>query len=154
MSQASTPCAAARPSAMAQTMSDWPRPASPATKTPGTEVMKCVVARDVRALVELDAELLDAARLLRAEEAHREQHQLRRDLPLAALDLLEAALAHLDLVQPQRAHAARARRRGTRSVRHGVDAVAALLVRRGDAVGHRVGRPGLARRPAPRRAAA
>src|SRR6476646_7814549 len=37
---ASTPCAAARPSAMAQTISDCPRPASPATKTPGTEVWK------------------------------------------------------------------------------------------------------------------
>jgi hypothetical protein len=32
----STAAAAARPSAMAQTISDWPRPASPATKTPGT----------------------------------------------------------------------------------------------------------------------
>jgi triacylglycerol lipase len=35
---ASTPAAAERPSAMAQTISDWPRPASPAAKTPGTEV--------------------------------------------------------------------------------------------------------------------
>ena len=34
----STPRAAERPSAMAQTMSDWPRPASPATKTPATLV--------------------------------------------------------------------------------------------------------------------
>ncbi len=33
---ASTAAAAARPSAMAQTISDWPRPASPATNTPGT----------------------------------------------------------------------------------------------------------------------
>src|SRR5690606_29210386 len=37
---ASTAAATARPSAMAQTTSDWPRPASPATKTPGTEVAK------------------------------------------------------------------------------------------------------------------
>ncbi|PVZ14194.1 putative serine esterase DUF676 [Actinomycetospora cinnamomea] len=35
---ASTPAAAERPSAIAQTMSDCPRPASPATKTPGTDV--------------------------------------------------------------------------------------------------------------------
>ena len=34
--KASTPAAAARPSAMAQTMSDCPRPASPATNTPLT----------------------------------------------------------------------------------------------------------------------
>ena len=33
---ASTAAAAARPSAIAQTISDWPRPASPATNTPGT----------------------------------------------------------------------------------------------------------------------
>jgi hypothetical protein len=31
----STAAAAARPSAMAQTIKDWPRPISPATKTPG-----------------------------------------------------------------------------------------------------------------------
>lgn len=34
----STPRAAERPSAMAHTMRDWPRPASPATKTPSTLV--------------------------------------------------------------------------------------------------------------------
>jgi hypothetical protein len=34
--EASTPLAADRPSAIAHTISDWPRPASPATKTPGT----------------------------------------------------------------------------------------------------------------------
>ena len=33
---ASTAAAAARPSAIAQTIRDWPRPASPATNTPGT----------------------------------------------------------------------------------------------------------------------
>ena len=36
----STPLAAERPSAMAHTISDWPRPASPATYTPGTLVAK------------------------------------------------------------------------------------------------------------------
>ena len=34
----STPAAQARPSAIAQTISDWPRPASPQTKTPSTSV--------------------------------------------------------------------------------------------------------------------
>ena len=38
-SQRSTADAAERPSAIAHTMSDWPRPASPAAKTPGTLVM-------------------------------------------------------------------------------------------------------------------
>ena len=33
----STPAAAARPSAIAHTISDWPRPQSPATNTPSTE---------------------------------------------------------------------------------------------------------------------
>src|SRR6476646_1849147 len=37
VSQVSTAAAAARPSAMAQTIRDWPRPTSPATKTPSTE---------------------------------------------------------------------------------------------------------------------
>jgi len=35
---ASTPCAASRPSAIAHTISDWPRRASPAANTPGTVV--------------------------------------------------------------------------------------------------------------------
>ena len=35
----STPAAALRPSAMAQTMSDWPRCMSPAANTPGTLVI-------------------------------------------------------------------------------------------------------------------
>src|SRR5829696_4275470 len=35
---ASTPAAQARPSAMAQTINDWPRPASPQAKTPSTSV--------------------------------------------------------------------------------------------------------------------
>ena len=61
-SQASTPAAAARPSAIAHTISDWPRPASPATNTPGTEVMKVVVAGDVAARVELDARAARPAR--------------------------------------------------------------------------------------------
>ena len=38
MRQASAAAAADRPSAIAQTISDWPRPMSPATNTPGTDV--------------------------------------------------------------------------------------------------------------------
>jgi hypothetical protein len=38
-SQVSTPAAQDRPSAIAQTISDCPRPASPATNTPGTLLM-------------------------------------------------------------------------------------------------------------------
>src|SRR6201999_2823880 len=34
----STPAAALRPSAIAQTIRDWPRPMSPAAETPGTDV--------------------------------------------------------------------------------------------------------------------
>src|SRR3712207_7712447 len=39
------------------------------------------VAGDVAPGVEVHAELLDQPGLLRTGEAHREQHQLRRDLP-------------------------------------------------------------------------
>ena len=69
-----------------------------------------VVARDVAALVELDAELLEQALALRTDEAHREQHELARQLEVGALDLLERHAAVddllLDLVRAQRAHVA------------------------------------------------
>ena len=61
----STAAAAARPSAIAHTMSDWPRPASPATKTPGTEDMYAPSRATLLAVVELDAQLLDQAGLSR-----------------------------------------------------------------------------------------
>src|SRR6478735_12671977 len=62
------------------------------------------VAPDVATLVEVHPELVDQAGALRpgalgTGEAHREQHQLRRDLPLGALDGLEPRI-HLD--QPER----------------------------------------------------
>ena len=91
----------------------WPRPMSPATNTPGTLVMKSVVAGDVAALVELDAELLEQAALLRADEAHRQQHELGRELEVGALDLLEAAVDHLDLVEHAAPARCRRRRRGS-----------------------------------------
>ena len=69
-----------------------------------------VVARDVAPLVELDAELLEQALALRADEAHREQHELARQLEVGALDLLERHPAVddllLDLVRAQRADVA------------------------------------------------
>ena len=112
-----------------------------------------VVAGGVGARVALDAELVEQL-ALRAEEAHREQHELRRDLPLGALDLLEAALAHDDLVQPQR------RPPGPRSSPT-ISLVDTAYTRsppsscaRGDAEGHRVGRPRLVRGALGRRAAA
>ena len=147
---ASTAAAAARPSAIAQTISDCPRPASPATKTPGTEDVVGHVARDVAALVEVDAELLDQARLLRAGEAHREEHQLGRDLALGALDLGELAALEDHVDQAQRPDVAVLVAEELLGG-HGVDPLAALLVGRGDAERHRVRRPRLARRAATRR---
>ena len=113
VSQASAAAAAARPSAIAHTMSDCPRPMSPATKTPGTVDMNVAVARHVAAAVDLDAERVDQALALRAGEAHREEDQVRRQLPLGALDLLEPPLDPLHLVQQQGAQRRRRRRRGT-----------------------------------------
>ena len=108
---ASTAAAAARPSAIAQTISDWPRPASPATKTPvdGGGVRRRR-ARRCRARRGRRRAARPGPSLLRAGEAHREQHQLGRDLALGALDRLEL---RVDLDQPQRARRGRRRRRGT-----------------------------------------
>ena len=61
---ASTAAAAARPSAIAHTISDCPRPMSPATKTPGTVVMYPVPA-DVAPLVDLTPSCVEQARALR-----------------------------------------------------------------------------------------
>ena len=82
----STPAAQARPSAMAQTISDWPRPASPQAKTPGDIGGVVLVPRHVATLVDVDAELIEHGVALRADEAHGEQHEWRRHLPLGALD--------------------------------------------------------------------
>ena len=88
---------------------------------------------------------------LGAEEAHREQHELARQLEVGALDLLEPAVDHLDLVRPQRAHVAVVVVDEALGV-HAVDALAALFVRRRDLedVGERGprvgGRPRVGRR--------
>ena len=129
ISHASTPAAHERPSAIAHTMRLWPRPMSPHANTPSSVVMNVRVARHVAARVELDAELLEHALLLRAEEAHREEHELARQLEVGALDLLELAVDHLDLVGAQRAHVAVVVAEEALGV-DAVDALAALLVRR------------------------
>ena len=49
---------------------------SPAVKTPGTLVIQFAVAPDVAALGHLDAELVEHAAALGAEEPHREQHEI------------------------------------------------------------------------------
>ena len=93
---------------------------------------KLAVAGDVAALVELDAELLEQPGALRADEAHREQHELARQLEVGAVDLLERHAAVdellLDLVRAQRADVAVVVAEEALGV-HRVDALAALFVR-------------------------
>ena len=125
----STPAAHERPSAIAHTMRLCPRPMSPQANTPGLAGHERRVARDVAPRVELDAEVLEQAGAFGAEEAHREQHELARQLEVGALDLLEPAVDHLDLVRTQRAHVAVVVADEALGV-HAVDALAALFVRR------------------------
>src|SRR5438309_5504379 len=93
------------------------------------------VAPDGAALGEPDSELLEQARALGAEEAHGQQHQVGVQRELAARDGREVeppALAdqlHADPVQPADVPVGVA---GEALGRHGVDALAALLVGRGD----------------------
>ena len=87
LNQASTAVAQRRPSSIAHTISDWPRRASPAANTPGTLVAYSVVSTLPRAS-RCDAERVEQRRL-RADEAHREQHELGRMRLLRAGDRLE-----------------------------------------------------------------
>ncbi len=128
------PRAALRPSAMAQTMSDWPRCMSPAANTPGTLVIQRSSRPDVAALGEPDAEIGEHARPLRAHEAHREQHQIGVHDVLAAGDRLRTRCGRpparaLTLTACSCAHAAVGIAREPLG-RHREDALAALLVRR------------------------
>ena len=94
-SQASTARAQRRPSSIAHTISDWPRRASPAAKTPRTDVANSAASALPRAS-RCDAELLEQRRL-RADEAHGEQDELGRVRLLAARHRLErrrAAVPH------------------------------------------------------------
>src|SRR4029453_5071167 len=60
-----------------------------------------LVPLHVATLVQLDAELLEEALALRAEEAHREQHQLGPAGPLGAPDRDQTAVLELPLDQVQ-----------------------------------------------------
>ena len=149
MRKRSTPRAALRPSAIAQTIRDWPRCMSPAVKTPGTLVIQRRVALDVAAVGELDAELLEQARPLGPDEAHGQQDELARQRRTASPGPREhepAVLAHqLDPRDLQRldpaALVADEAAGGDR-----VDPLAALLVGRGDAEDVRPLRPRVVRR--------
>ena len=70
---------------MAQTTSDWPRRMSPHEKTFALgRLVLHDVGLDVAARVEVDAEVLDHPLLHRAEEAHREQHEVGLERELGA----------------------------------------------------------------------
>ena len=112
---------------------------SPATKTPGTVRGEVVIARHVAAIGELDAEVGQQAFPLRADEAHRQQHEVGFQLEVAALDLLELAGLHLDLVAAQPGDPAVAADELLGVDR--VDPLAAFLVRGGHPEHQRVGRP-------------
>ena len=86
---------------------------SPATNTPGTEVSYDADRATLPRGVELDAQVVEQARLLRAGEAHREQRQVARDLPAGARHRGEPAAVEGHLGQPQRPHRAVRRRRRT-----------------------------------------
>ena len=85
--------AAPRPSLIAHTTRLCPRRMSPAAKTPGTLVANCPYSAPRRGTFErascLETKLLDQ-RALRPQEAHRQQHQLRRPALLGAGQLAEA----------------------------------------------------------------
>ena len=81
---ASTPRAQLRPSAIAQTMSDWPRCMSPAVKTPGTLVIQLASRADVAAVGQRDAEAVEHAVAFGADEAHRQQHEVGLSVEFAA----------------------------------------------------------------------
>ncbi len=144
------PWAAWRPSAIAQTIRLWPRVMSPAVKTLETLVCAVGVGFDVAHRVEFDAELFEHPFALGAEEAHREQDEVGLKGLLASRDLDELHAAvdrlHLDFDRLQGGDAAvRA------DEAFGVDrvfALAAFLVRRGDAEDVRPLRPGVGGRPA------
>ena len=125
------------PSLIAQTIRDWPRRASPAANTPSTEVANAA-RLGIAAGVALDPELIEDDGL-RREEAHRQEHEVRRACLLRARDRLERrdarVLRPVDLLDMT--VAARELGGGDREV-----ALAPLLQRVGDAELHRPARPG------------
>src|SRR5262249_28931892 len=93
------------------------------------------------------AQIAEQVTWLDAGEAHRQQHQVAFELALRPLAHRYPPALHFDIGQPQRPDPAGGVRnellRG-----HGVDALAALLVRGRDAVDHRIDRPRLVLWPA------
>ena len=117
----STAAAQARPSAIAQTMSDWPRPASPATKTPVGAGHVVAVACHVAAVVELARTCSVMPAGSGPVKPSARKHQVRGDLPLGAGLRHAAAVDVLGLGHPD-ARAPRRLRRGTRRWRRGTRA--------------------------------
>ena len=64
-------------------MSDWPRRASPAAKTPSTEVVYGVIAFALPRASLATRELVEQL-LLGMQEAHRQQHEVGLELALGA----------------------------------------------------------------------
>ena len=128
----STPRAALRPSAIAQTISDCPRCMSPVAKTPGTLVIQSAVAAHRSPRCHRHTEVGDEPRLLGAGESHGEEDEIGREVEFRARHRLEGhapVLASLrDAGRFELAHAAvlvaDEPRRG-----HRVDTLAAFLVR-------------------------
>ena len=136
--------AADRPSAIAQTMRDWPRCMSPAVKMPGTLVIHRSSRHTLPRSVILTPSSVEHAVGLGPQEAHRQQHQIGLQLELAAGDRLELhpSVRHgnFDLVRMQGGDPA-LRVTGEPLRRDGVQTVAALLVRARDAEDVRPERP-------------
>ena len=146
VSHSSTADAADRPSAIAQTISDWPRPASPATNTPGTVDMnaasRAMLPRPSISTpswasrpsgsgpVKPMASSTSWAGISRAVPS------IGVNRPVDQLDVDELERLHLAGLVADEAHRA-----------HREDPVAALLVGRGRAVDHRPGRPRVGVRP-------
>ena len=151
VSHSSTAAAADRPSAIAQTISDWPRPASPATNTPGTVDMNDASrAMLPRPSISTPSWASRPVRL-RTGEAHGQQHELRPgsrapcprsgvNRPSTQLDVDELERLHLAGLVADEPHRA-----------HREHPLAALLVGRRRAVDHRPGRPRVGVRPLVRR---
>src|SRR6478609_6317608 len=124
--------------------------ALPATHVAGDEDAGDVghvprVAGDVAALVVVQPELFQPGALLRADEAHRQEHVVGEQLVLGARHLLEPAVDHLHAVDLQGAHPTAAVVDEPLGV-HRVQTVTALLVGRRDLERHGELRPRVARR--------
>ena len=88
ISHSSTPAAQERPSAIAHTIKLCPLPMSPHANTPASLVANESLLATLPRSSSVDAQLVEQTRTLGADEAHREQHELARQLEVAALDLL------------------------------------------------------------------